>query len=314
MNKLILILTLLVLIPAMGWAQDISNKGSKGNLNGHYFIPLSVNRTPFTNTRIMMPLGFGQTSSFEFPIPIIGGDSLFGASGEILLATLGIQYRQQVRDWISFNMKVEVAARVGTDVKSLLIEGLDNVISFELGTMIKLHETKKTLLSTSLKLQNLEGNFVDINGFVQDLLDSTVNDPSISRTVPALVAGVGLHFAWGISPTFGFSSVLAASYGETFTRGNSDTRITFGGFIEADLNPKFKIPIGLSIGAFSTTEPEYVYVDDKSAQIMISKLSYTGRADFDLGIEIAKATIPFENTETRPSVDMVQLVMTYFFN
>ena len=314
MIRTITILTLLLLISFQGFAQR-EDKGARPVLNGHSFIPLSVNRTPFTNSKITMPLGFGQTNGFDFPLPDIGPiDSLPTLDGEVIFATLGLQYRQKVRQNVAFYTRIEIAARVGTDINSLLLEGLDNVISFELGTMINVWETEKISLSTSARVMNLEGNFLDIKGYIQDLLDSSAVDPSISETVPALNAGVGVHFAWGISPTFGFTSSMSLTYGETFTRGNSDFRFAIGGFLEADFKPRFNVPIGLSFGLFTTTEPEFVYVDDKSAQVYITKLSYTGRSDFNFGIELGKATIPFESTETRPSVDLFQLSMSYYFN
>jgi len=311
LNWILLIIGISLFFTETISAQD--KLGSKPMLNSHLFIPLSMIRTPFTNTKISAPLGFGQTSNFNFPLPIIGNDTLKGIKGEVVFATLGLQYRQRVRDWISFSARLSMTARLGTDLGSILFEGFNTVVNFEIGSTIRLFETKKIMLSTSFEIQNFEGNFVDISGFLLDVINR-VPDPKVIKKVPALITGIGLHFAWGINQTFGLITNVSYSYGETFTRGQSANLYRITSMIDADLNPRFHIPIGFALSYTNTSKPDVVYIENKSAELWIWKVAYTGRKDFDFGIEYGIFFLPFEKADKKPRVTNFLFSMTYFFN
>ncbi len=292
-------------------AQEV--QGQKPTLNDHTFIPLSYLNSSFNNTALTMPLGVGTTANFNFEPSVPELDSLLGLDGEVLFAILGLKYTQKVQDWISFYLKLNLSARLGTDVESLLSQGFNTVISFEVGSMIKLYQTKKTRLALSVEVQNYDGNFVDISGFVRDVVDGAP-DPKIIRRIPALTTSAGLHFAWGINDLFGVRGEGTYAYGETFTRGRSDGFYTIKGGVDVDFNKRFEVPLGVALTYALTTEPEIVYVDNETARMFFWKLAYTGRQDFDIGIEGGTMIIPFENLTTKPTVNLFSITMNYFFN
>ena len=302
----------MLLIPSRLTAQDTQVQGQRVKLNNHAFINLSPIQTPFTNTNMTMTTGFGETGDFDFPPQLIRNDTITGLQGDLRLLDLGFQYRQKVRDWIAFYLHFGTAFRVGDETSALLSQGSNTVFHLEIGTMIKIIRKDHLMLSLSYEVQNFEGNFVDIDGFIEDILNGV--KPRLVRKVPALTTGVGAHFAWGISPTFGFRTNVAYSYGETFTRGSSSSRYNVSFSVDADFNPKFKVPLGLAFGYTVTTEPEIVYVDDRQANWYLIKIAYTGRAEFDFGIELSKISLPLENVDSRPEVNAIQLVMSYNFN
>jgi len=260
-----------------------------------------------------MPLGIGSTSNFDFDIQNPGLDTLEGIDGEVLFANLGIMYSQRLQDWISFYLSLGLTARLGTNVESILSQGFNTVINVEIGSMIKLYQSKKTQLSLSIEVQNNDANFVDIKSFVEDII-AEAPDPKIVRQIPALTAGGGLHFAWGINDLFGVRAEGTYAYGETFTRGQSGGRYSFKSGFDVDFNKRFQVPLGVAFTYIITTEPEIVYVDDRSGRMFFWKLSYTGRQDFGLGIESGVMILPFENLEEKPKVSMVSFTMSYFFN
>ena len=292
-------------------AQEV--QGQKPELNDHVFIPLSTMSSPFHNTLLSLPMGIGTTANFNFEPSIPELDTLLGLDGEVLFAVLGFKYTQKVQDWISFYLKMNLSARLGTDFESLLSQGFNTVVNFEIGSMIKLYQTEKTRLSMSVEVQNYDGNFVDISGFLKDVING-IPDPKIVRRIPALTTSGGLHFAWGINDLFGIRAEGIYAYGETFTRGRTDGFYSIKGAVDVDFNRRYQVPLGVALSYAFTTEPEIVYVDNETARMLFWKLAYTGRKDFDLGIEGGTMIIPFENLSEKPSVNLFSITMNYFFN
>lgn len=292
-------------------AQEV--EGSKPTLNGHTFIPVSLINSSFNITKLTTPIGIGTTRNFEFDPETPGLDTLDGLTGEILFANLGFRYHQKVQDWISFYFRLGLTARLGTNFESILSQGFNTVVNFEIGSMLKLYESKKTRLSLSVEVQNYDANFVDIRGFAEDIIAGRP-DPQIVREVPALTAGGGLHFAWGINDIFGIRVESTYAYGETFTRGQSGGLYAIKGGVDIDFNNRFSVPIGLAFNLAVTTEPEIVYVDNRTGKMFFWKIAYTGRKDFDIGIETGLMELPFEGLDEKPRIEMVSLTMSYFFN
>ena len=311
-SKALLFLLLLSSIVFRGWAQD-DIEGQKPILNDHTFVPVSFMTSPFNNTRLTLPIGIGSTSNFDFSPSSPGLDTLSGLDGEVLFANLGFRYSQKVQDWISFYLKLGLTARLGTNVESLLSQGFNTVVNFEIGSMIKLYQSNKTQLSLSVEVQNYDANFVDIAGFVKDVINGK-SDPRIVRQIPALTAGGGLHFAWGINDLFGVRAEGVYAYGETFTRGSSSGLYSLKGGVDVDFYKRYRVPVGVAFTYTLTTEPEIVYVDNRTGRMFFWKLAYTGRKDFDLGIESGVMILPFENIDEKPTINMVNISMSYFFN
>lgn len=308
---LLVFLIPIVLLPSGINAQEV--QGERPSLNDHTFVPISSIHSPFTNTLITMPLGIGSTMGFDFPLSDSGLDTIQGLSGEVLFANLGFHYTQKVQDWIAFYLRLGLTARLGTNFESIISQGFNTVVNLEVGSMIKLVESKKTVLSLSVQVQNYSSNFIDINGFVRDIIEGNP-DPQIVRDIPALTAGGGLHFAWGINDLFGIRAESSYAYGETFTRGQSQNRYSLMGGFDVDFYKRFNVPIGVGFTYTVTTEPEIVYVDDRSGKLVFWKLAYTGRKDFDIGIEGGFMILPFENIEEKPKVSIASITMSYFFN
>ncbi len=306
---LILLLSSTVSLGAL--AQEV--QGTKPELNNHTFIPVTSMTSSFNNTQLMLPIGIGSTANFDFTPDEPAFDTLSGLSGEILFASLGFKYSQKVQDWINFYLNLGLTARLGTNFESLLSQGFNTVVNFEIGTMINLYQTNRTRLSLSVAVQNYDANFVDIDGFIRDVVDGAP-DPRIVREIPALTAGGGLHFAWGINDLFGVRAEATYAYGETFTRGRSSGLFSITGGVDVDFNDRFQVPLGMALTYSVTTEPEIVYVDNRSGRMFFAKLAYTGRKDFDLGLESGIMILPLENLEQKPKINMASITMSYFFN
>jgi hypothetical protein len=296
----------------------ISVKGQKDtlrkrpSLGEHTFTPVSFTNLPFTSTYFNTITGMGQTSNLVYKLNLIDGVDLRGLKGELTFVDLGFAYQQRVRDWLAAYVKINVSARVGTELQSILLQGVNTVNSFEIGWHIKLVDYNKIALSTIVELQNHSGSFISVAGFVKDILDGHPN-PSLNRNVPLLGGATGMRFAWGINDFIGIKASADLMYGESFERGKNDFYYSHDIGVDLDFYPKFRIPAGMVFNYSVSTLPDLVYDTEDLAQMVRWKVAYTKAVDFSLGIEYSYQKIPLLPNEDPATVHAIALTARYYF-
>jgi len=310
--KTLTIFIITIFITSLGIAQT-EQSNNVPHLNDHYFIPNMNVPSPFTNSHFGMNLGIASSSEFENVILVIEGEKIIGLKGSLIFADLNFDYQQKIKDWIAFYANVGLTARIGTELQSMLTQGVNTVTSFRMGWLVKLVQKEKYMLSGSIQINNYSANFINIGEFIEDLVrDSTVT--SISKNVPILNGGLGLRFAYGINELFGFQAHGTAVYGESFERGVSDLIYQFGGSFDMNLAAKTKVPLGLSAFFTASSLPDIVQVKGKSATNTGIKISYTGGPHINLGLELSRSKIPIPNVEEKINTTGVFITSKYYFN
>lgn len=310
--KILTILLLSLLASSLGIAQT-EQINHVPHLNNHYFIPNMDIPSPFIKSHFEMNLGIANSNEFENVILEIDGEKIFGLKGTLLFADLNFDYQQKIKDWIAFNVNVRLTARIGTELQSMLTQGVNTVSSFKMGWLVKLAQGEKYMLSGSIQVNNYSANFINIGDFVKDVIkDSTVT--SISKNVPILNGGLGLRYAYGINELLGFQVYGEAIYGESFERGVSDLIYQAGGSFDVNLATKTKVPIGFSTFFVATSLPDVVQVKGKTGTSTGIKLSYSGGQHFNLGLEISRDRVPIPNVDEKIKATAVFITSKYYFN
>jgi hypothetical protein len=201
---------------------------------------------------------------------------------------------------------------VGTELQSILTQGFSTITSFDIGWHFRLSEGEKYRLSGIIELQNNKGGFVNLLGFVQDIINEYPN-PSLNETVPLLVFASGLRYAYALNETIGFKASAAMAYGETYTRGENGFSFDGGAGVDFNLYPKYSIPIGFVVIYDITTMPDFVYLEGEKAQMIQAKIAYSKASDFSLGIEFAYNKYPFLNQEKPVALRTIALSARYYF-
>ena len=131
---------------------------------------------------------------------------------------------------------------------------------------------------------------VSILDFLRGVIDST-NVPLVRKT-PVIRGGGGLRFAWALNPWLGLTATSEISYGESpnRTQGN-DVAGTVSLAASVDLAPLINAPIGLVIAAEEQFEPKTVE-DIEDARVGSLRITYTGRSDFIVALDLAVAKVP----------------------
>jgi len=282
-------------------------------LNGHYFVSTMNIPGAFIKSHFGMNIGVASTTGFQDKILVIDDQEIIALKGSLIFADLNFDYRQKIKDWIAFNARVGVTARIGTEVQSLLSQGINTVSSFSLGWSIRLLERDKYLLSGNISVNNFGVSYIDIKGFVEDFVkDSTLT--SISRNVPILNGGFGLQFAYGINDLIGFQAHASALYGDSFERGATDIIYHMGGAVDFNLATTTRVPLGFSLGFIASSLPDIVQVKGKSATNFNFKLAFMGSEHYDFGLEVSSINVPLPDVEDKVRSTGVFITSKYYFN
>lgn len=282
------------------------------SLGAHVFTPVTYSHLPFTNTFFSTLTGVGQTLDLVHQIDLPGNIQLRGLKGEVTFVDMGFAYQQRVRDWLAAYIHLDLSARLGTELQSILTQGFNTINSFDIGWHIRLAKGNKFALSTIVELQNNQGSFISVLGFISDIINDHPN-PSLTRKIPVLGFATGLRFAYGLSDLVGFKASTDLAYGETYTRGKNGFAFTSSAGIDLDFYPRYSIPVGFVLNYSITSMPDFVFIEGKQAQLIRAKIAYTRAADFSLGIEYSFMKIPMINQDKSPSVQTIALTARYYF-
>jgi len=289
-----------------------TNTISRPSIGGHVFTPVTYSKTPFTNTYFSILTGFGQTTNLVHQLDSIGNYQPRGLSGEVTFINMSFTYNQQVREWLAAYITFSLSTRVGTELQSLLAQGINTLTSFEIGWNIKLIEREKFTFSTAIELHNSEGSFISISKYFQELFNNNP-DPSMKETIPVLTFGTGFRFAYGLSDLIGFRASADLAYGESYTRGENSFTYGADGGIDIDFCPRYSLPLGMMLHYSISTLPNLVYVEDGRVQITKAKLAYTRSTEFSLGVEYAYVKIPLPNLDKNTSLNSLSLTIRFYF-
>lgn len=281
-------------------------------LNEHTFIPISLANPAFTNTYFSTYMGVGNTIDFRYPLFELPNGQYITLKGDVSFIDLNLKYQYQIQEWLSFYMRTKVAARVGTEVQTILSQGINTLTTFDLGWQFHLFKTKKLKMTGIFEMQSHNGNFINVWGFVQDIINQEPN-PSLTNQIPLIVGATGLRMAYGINDLFGLRFDSKLSWGESFIRTETAFKYSFNTVFDVDFNKRFDVPIGLAASVMFTTQPDIVYVENKIGRLFIFKIAYTAATDFSVGLEYSIIKIPLNYASEVPMIVNFAFVAQYYF-
>lgn len=304
---------LLILLAFWGYAQPTSQTSiKKSKLNGHVFLDYSQSNNAFINTNLMINVGVGSTSTITIPATEINGITTPEINGTIMFAETGINYQQRFTPWLSLNVNAIMVGRFGINAFSLLFDGVNTISGGSIGWRIRMVHAKKFTLTTGVFVKNLSGNFINIQQFVNDVIDGDPN-ASIVKNTPAMAAGINFEGAYAFNETWGLQAATQWTYGETFARGRESFTSKTSVLGEADFFPKYNLPLGIGAGYMFTSAPELSMEGNNYLSLGIVKFAYTASADFDLGVELLTYKMKLSEKIKNPLVTQLMLSFKFYF-
>ena len=314
MKKLIYIFTILFIGSGSLSAQS-SEPGAEPKLpilNGHKFLTSSYMRSSFISSSFQADLGFGITSTITTPGIDIGDYHILAFKGELMFFDVDASYQQRFTPWLAMFISMKVAGRVGTDMSTIVADGVNTLGGGDIGWLIRIAHTDKLNLSTAVSLTNITGNFINVSTYLEEVINNEPY-PSLTKKVPSMFAVVALRGAYAFNPSYGLQANLAYGYGESLERGNSKTYFAVGVLGDLDFNPKRQVPIGLGLGYTLSTAPAIVMYDGGTADLFMGKISYTGSDDFQLGLQFTFYSVTLSRMDDNASVSKVMLNFKFYF-
>ena len=290
-------------------------KESENILNGHRFIPNSKIKSPFINTYLQTSMGAGKTSRLDLPV-IIDGKEYTLLTGDLAFSYLSFEYQQAVKDWIAFSANINVVGRLGTDVGSIFYQGINFDIGYELGWLLKLYKNKNMMLSGTLKLTNNSFTFMNLQSFVQGVIDSGKITPEnkIVENTPATTAGAGVAYAYTINKMFGITAEALIRYGESVERFSEDEwTFKYGASADMDLNPDYSVPLGFALSYFGIARGKNSESLIGDPHNILFQINYTGKNDLDLGLVFNYQWFKDSSIDQTINFTNVYLDIKYYF-
>ena len=305
-------LAVALLLPAATVAQEpTSEDPAVPSLFGHTFVIPVLMRTPFVRTSVSNKVGIGKAVDLEFgPVVLPSGDTVAVLNGSLTFAQLGFEYEHALRDWLSVWGRLEVDARLGTDVGSLLSAGVTLATGFELGWLAQIRETERSLLSASVFVRNSSFTLVDLPRWVDELVNGNTAD--LVLTAPTLRAGAGLSYAWVLNDLIGFIFGGNATYGEDLRRQGD--QFFFSGTAAMSLNmaARTNVPLGVAVTFRVDSHPSVHGEQSEGWEAVGLRFSYTGRDDLRLSLTSQGQRVPYREDEDM-TVGILSFDIQYFF-
>jgi hypothetical protein len=291
------------------FAQD----GPRPVLAGHTFLSTELVPDAFVRTYVRSSLGYAQAASLNYPVLEIRGDTIPALEGTLAYALLGFEYQYAVRNWIAVRVGLGMRTRLGTEVSSLVTEGVTVNSSFEFGWLARVHETPRTMLCGSLAVMKQTLTIIDMKQFVEDVIDD-VPEPKLMDDVPTVRTAGALRFAWAASRPLGVTLLAETSYGESPVRDEGDSwEYGLGASVDFDAGAAFGVPVGVALASRLTSLPVITTSDNGTGSDTTLRIAYNGKRDFIIALDIM-GVLNRENAAATPVwASGAAVSMRYYF-
>jgi hypothetical protein len=281
-------------------------------IGGHTFLSSDFVPDPFVRGFVRQSLGVAQALDLQFPLGIIGTDTLAILDGDLSFAVFDFEYQAAVKDWLAARGRVNLRTRLGTDGTALLAEGVQVSTGFEFGWLLRLLATERVYLSANVDVSRSSFTVVDIREFLEDVI-AGADDPQLADDIPTVRGGGGLRFAWGASRLFGLTALVEIGYGDAARRDREgDFAYTLGGLLDFDVGAVTPVPVGVGLGYRQSSVVQQVDAESDTRTAVV-RVGYSGRPDFVIAVDIMANVVRDVNLAAPVKSVGALLAMRYYF-
>jgi hypothetical protein len=283
------------------------------SLAGHTFVSTDIVPDAFVRGYLRTSVGYAQAAHIDYPPLIVHGDTLKALDGNLVYALLGFEYQHALRDWMAVRVGFNMRSRLGTQVASLVSEGVTVTSGLDFGWLARLRQTQRTSLCGSLAVANQTVTIIDPRQFAEDVGDGVPNARLVDD-VPTVRTAGSLRYAWAISRPFGLTLLAEGSYGESPRRRGLDSwEYGLGGSVDFDAGAAWNVPVGVALAYRRTSLPLMTTADDSDASETVLRLAYNGKSDFLVSLDIL-GVLGRENSKAESVwAGGVAVAMRYYF-
>lgn len=256
------------------------------SLAGHTFVSTDLVPDAFVRSYLRSSVGYAQAAQIDYPPRVVAGDTLSALNGNLVYALLSFEYQHAIRDWMAVRASLGMRSRLGTQVTSLVSEGVTVTNGFEFGWLARLRATTRTMLCGSLAVTNQTVTVIDPKQFAEDVANGVAEARLIDH-VPTVRTAGSLRYAWAINRPFGVTVLTEGSYGESPRRRSPDSwEYALGASMDFDAGAAWGVPLGAALAYRRMSLPVITTTDNGDASETVLRLAYNGRPDFLISVDI----------------------------
>lgn len=285
-------------------------------LGEHTFVPNNLVADPFVRSMIQNSVGLGEAVELRVPLFVLDDEPVGWLEGDLTFLGLSFTYQHAVKDWLAIWGTFVGAGRLGTNVPSLIANGINATTGFELGWLVHLWGNEKSELGGTLNLWNNGATVINLLEFTQGIIDSgkvTVENQFVNKR-NTLRGGGGLRYAYGASDLLGFNLLAETGFGESADpRGTNKWFINGGAAVSINVRERLHVPLGGVLGYYFNSFPDEPGGLTSALQRSYLRFAYTGREDFTVGIDLGFDSTKVRSTGQRISVRTTSISLRYYF-
>jgi hypothetical protein len=285
------------------------------HLGGHRYTPSQLDLDPFITTHIRTATGmgivFGAQTQYQTP-----DSSIVTLEGDLLVLLVDVEYQHAVTPWLSVRGLFTATARSGTNEQSLVGLGISSLDGLELGTKLRLWSNRNVLFSASAEFRRMKVFIVSPADYAEELVENgfKVSENGILVESSANRYTGALRCAYAPAAWLGLLGMIESGVGDQ-SIASADNEVVFatGITLSIDLVPLVSVPIGVLSTFLYDTYPANADDLANDQRTFALGVSYTGRDEFAVGIELARSRFALLETEESIKVNAVRAKLQYYF-
>ena len=296
---------------------DTGRVVTKGpRLGKHLFSPLAGVQLPFIRTTTTLNVGAATSFGLQLPIIEVDGQPIYASVGELAVVGFTARHEQAIKSWMSFYVELQLTGRLGTNITSLIGQGINTATGFDLGWNVRVLENDRWSIITGLGLEDGSFTTIDIQRWAQGIIDSgkVTASNQLFDTKPALKLTWTSSVAHTFNEALGMYGNLTVGAGEPKTR-NANYNLLLDALValSVDWNHVIEIPIGTTVGVEYRENPGISSADEGAYKNFYLRLGYTGEDAFGLGVQLGYLLAPIGGAVEQVGFVAGTLDMRFYF-
>ncbi|TFH01676.1 MAG: hypothetical protein E4H13_04235 [Calditrichales bacterium] len=301
--------------PALAGANEPPANDEVPKLNGVTIYPNNLIPNPFIKTYLRNSLGFGTTTPIQLQFSQFDQVESTITFGALYYALLELDYQYAVQDWMAVWFRYRFAARLGSDIGTILSQGISTFNSFNMGWLVHIWSNDSHFLSANLELINSAVTIIDLLSYVKKSVEEgqLSEDTEIIYTAPVLLTAVSLRYTTAFKKMYALTAQAQLAYGEAILRSQSNKFYNkFGLTVQADLQVKYHVPLGVTLGLSKTTLPDVSINSAGNTSTFLISATYIGRKDFTFSLDLTMQNTKIRGLDNEIKYYAAVLSMQYF--
>ena len=297
-------------------------KDPKRTLGGHNFVPMELLGDPFTGSYVRNSTGGGKAMGLKSPITDLEGEITGYTDASIGFLTIGLEYQQNVTNWLALRVGGSGGARLGTSLEALLAEGATATFGYNFGVAVQAVRTERLAVSVSADMVPNKIYGISPLDFARSVVEHGLDSASsLLNKGNGRRLFVGLRPAWAVKPWLGLQGQFEIGPNRAQEEGDSGkveseetkTQTTYGLGASVNLMMVSQTPLGFHV-AFQHKNG-LITGDDVSggADTWNFGIYYTARRAFVVGLDILTSSVGQTLVEDDISLVGARLTLRYDF-